>query len=83
MIETLKLIKEYGSDKNTEIEIGEIIDNFPNEKLSSWIYKISISTSEINKILGTDLKENNIKIFLRDLILNINIFLQKKILKRK
>lgn len=61
MIETLKLIKEYGSDKNTEIEIGGIIDNFPNEKLSSWIYKISISTSEINKILGTDLKENDIK----------------------
>ena len=31
MIETLKLIQEYASDGNTEVVIGEIVDNFPKK----------------------------------------------------
>ena len=54
MIETLKLIKEYASDGNTEIVIGEIVDNFPKEKLSNWKYKVSASIKEINKLIGVD-----------------------------
>lgn len=61
MIETLKLIKEYASDKNTEILIGEIVDNFPNAKLSNWKYKVTVSLKEINKILGTDLEKKEIE----------------------
>ncbi len=57
MIETLKLLKKYGSDENTILEIGEIIDNFPNEKLNAWKYKVSVSLKEINNLLGTDLSK--------------------------
>ncbi|MBP9765837.1 MAG: C40 family peptidase [Candidatus Pacebacteria bacterium] len=61
MVETLKLIKEYASDENTNIEIGEIVDNFPKEKLSKWKYKVSVSLKEINKILGTELKQKEVQ----------------------
>lgn len=55
MIETLKLLKNYASNENTILEIGEIIDNFPKEKLNAWKYKVSVSLKEINNLLGADL----------------------------
>lgn len=55
MIETLKLLKNYASSENTILEIGEIIDNFPKEKLNAWKYKVSVSLKEINNLLGADL----------------------------
>lgn len=57
MIETLKLLKKYASNENTILEIGEIIDNFPNEKLNAWKYKVSVSLKEINNLLGNDLSK--------------------------
>jgi phenylalanyl-tRNA synthetase beta subunit len=60
MTETLKLIKEYASDDNTKIEIGEIVDNFPKEKLSSWKYKVSVSLNDINKLLGVNLLKEEV-----------------------
>ena len=59
MFETLRLLKEYASDGN--IEIGEIVDNFPKEKLSKWVYKISVSLNEINKVLGTSLDVSEVE----------------------
>ena len=61
MIETLKLIKEYASDENTEIEIGEIVDNFPRQKLSNWKYKVSVSTNEINKLIGVGINKEEVE----------------------
>lgn len=59
MFETLRLLKEYASDGN--IEIGEIVDNFPKERLSKWVYKISVSLSEVNKVLGTSLDVSEVE----------------------
>ncbi len=59
MLETLRLLKEYASDGNILIE--EIVDNFPKEKLSNWQYKVSVSLNEINKVLGTNLTEEEVK----------------------
>ena len=53
------------------------------KKLSSWIYKISISTSEINKILGTDLKENNIKKYFERFNFKYKIYFYKENLEEK
>ncbi len=59
LIETLKLLKDFADAGN--IEIGEIVDNFPNEKLSEWKYKVSVSMSEINKVLGTNLNKDQVE----------------------
>ena len=60
MIETLKLIKEYASDGNTSIVIGDIVDNFPKEKLSNWKYKVSVSMPEINKLIGININKEEV-----------------------
>lgn len=59
MVETLKLLKEYAAGEN--FSIVEIIDNFPNEKLSNWKYKVSVSLVEINKVLGTNLSKLDVE----------------------
>jgi phenylalanyl-tRNA synthetase beta subunit len=61
MTETLKLIKEYASNENTEIEIGEIVDNFPRQKLSSWKYKVSVSLNEINRLIGININKEEVE----------------------
>lgn len=61
MIETLKLIKEYASDGNTEVVIGEIVDNFPKEKLNNWKYKVSVSLFEINKLIGINISKSDVE----------------------
>jgi phenylalanyl-tRNA synthetase beta subunit len=61
MIETLKLIKEYASDENTEIEIGEIVDNWPKEKINSWKYKVSVSLNEINRLIGININKEEVE----------------------
>lgn len=58
MLATLKLLKEYGGDN---VEIDKVIDNFPNQKVAKWKYKVSVSLGEINNLLGTNLKEKEIQ----------------------
>lgn len=61
IIETLKLIKEYASDGSTQIEIGEIVDNFPRQKLNYWKYKVSVSLFEINKLIGINVSKSEVE----------------------
>ncbi len=59
MIQTLNLLKEYAAGPNFKIEWIE--DNWPKQKLNSWKYKIAVSLFEINNILGTNLKSDEVK----------------------
>ena len=59
MIETLKLIKEYASDGNTEIVIGEIVDNFP--KKYHVPFRVGVSEKEISELIGADISNSKIE----------------------
>lgn len=59
MIETLKLIKEYASDDNTEIIVGEIVDNFP--KKYHVPFRVGVSLLEINKLVGVDISNSKVE----------------------
>lgn len=59
MNETLNLLKEYAGGEDFKIDWIE--DNFPKQKINTWKYKVSVSIFEINKVLGTELKAEEVK----------------------
>ena len=84
IIETLRLIKKYATkNENQDLEIEYIEDNFPNRKLNSWIYKVSLSQKEINQLLGTNLSKIEIENLFQRLDLDFKYLSTKENLENK
>jgi phenylalanyl-tRNA synthetase beta subunit len=61
LLATAELVLKVAKTDSTEI--SQLTDIYPNPE--KWIYKVGVSTQEVNRVLGTDLEDSDIEKLLK------------------